>query len=34
MSAMPARGGMADISDSEMRAAVLYMFTESIGSKK
>jgi cytochrome c5 len=32
--AMPARGGMADISDSEMRAAVLYMFTESIGSKK
>ncbi|NDP40255.1 MAG: cytochrome c5 family protein [Rhodoferax sp.] len=31
--AMPARGGMADISDSEMRAAVLYMFTESIGSK-
>lgn len=32
--AMPARGGMADISDSEMRAAVIYMFTESIGPKK
>lgn len=27
--AMPARGGVADISDAEMRAAVVYMFTVS-----
>lgn len=27
--AMPPRGGMADVSDAEMRAAVIYMFTES-----
>ncbi len=32
--AMPARGGMADLSDAEMRAAVIYMFTESTGPKK
>ncbi len=32
--AMPARGGVADLSDVEMRAAVIYMFTESTGPKK
>lgn len=32
--AMPARGGMSDISDTEMRAAVLYMFTQSVAPKK
>ncbi len=32
--AMPARGGLADLSDAEMRAAVIYMFTESTGPKK
>jgi cytochrome c5 len=32
--AMPARGGMADISDAEMRAAVVYMFTESTAPKQ
>jgi len=32
--AMPARGGMADITDAEMRAAVVYMFTESTAPKK
>lgn len=31
---MPARGGMADISDAEMRSAVLYMFTQSVAPKK
>ena len=32
--AMPARGGMADLSDTEMRAAVIYMFTQSVAPKK
>lgn len=32
--AMPPRGGMADITDEEMRAAVVYMFTESTAPKK
>lgn len=32
--AMPARGGLADITDAEMRAAVVYMFTESTAPKK
>lgn len=32
--AMPARGGMADLSDEEMRAAVVYMFTQSVAPKK
>jgi len=32
--AMPARGGMPELSDAEMRSAVLYMFTESIGKQK
>lgn len=32
--AMPARGGVADLSDAEMRAAVVYMFNESIAPKK
>jgi len=32
--AMPARGGMADLSDTEMRAAVTYMFTQSVTPKK
>jgi len=32
--AMPPRGGMADITDAEMRAAVVYMFTESTAPKK
>jgi len=31
---MPARGGMADLSDAEMRAAVVYMFKESTGPAK
>jgi cytochrome c5 len=29
--AMPARGGMADLSDAEMRDAVVYMFSTSTG---
>jgi cytochrome c5 len=32
--AMPARGGMADLSDAEMRAAVGYMFKVSVSPKK
>lgn len=32
--AMPPRGGMADITDAEMRAAVVYMFTESTAPEK
>jgi cytochrome c5 len=28
---MPARGGMADLSDAEMRDAVVYMFSTSTG---
>lgn len=32
--AMPARGGLADLSDAEMRAAVIYMFSESTAPKK
>lgn len=32
--AMPARGGWPDLSDAEMRAAVIYMFTESTAPKK
>lgn len=32
--AMPARGGMAGLSDAEMRAAVIYMFNASIGGQK
>ena len=28
--AMPARGGMADLSDAEMRDAVAYMFQKSV----
>ena len=32
--AMPARGGLADLSDAEMRAAVIYMFQQSTGAKK
>ena len=31
--AMPARGGMADVTDAEMRAAVVYMFTASTAPK-
>jgi len=31
--AMPARGGMPDLSDVEMRAAVVYMFSESVAQK-
>jgi cytochrome c5 len=31
---MPPRGGMADITDAEMRAAVVYMFTESTAPEK
>lgn len=31
--AMPARGGMPDLSDAEMRAAVVYMFSESVAQK-
>jgi cytochrome c5 len=32
--AMPARGGWADLSDAEMRAAVIYMFSESAAPRK
>ncbi len=32
--AMPARGGLADITDSEMRDAVVYMFSQSVGPAK
>ena len=32
--AMPARGGLADLSDAEMRAAVLFMFQQSTTPKK
>jgi cytochrome c5 len=32
--AMPARGGMADLSDAEMRAAITYMFQRSVNEKK
>lgn len=32
--AMPARGGMADLSDTEMRSAVAYMFQRSVSDKK
>ncbi len=32
--AMPARGGMASLSDAEMRAAVIYMFNASIAGQK
>jgi cytochrome c5 len=32
--AMPARGGIADLSDAEMRAAVIYMFTKSTSPKR
>ena len=31
---MPARGGMADLTDSELRAAVVYMFNKGAGSKE
>lgn len=31
---MPARGGMADLSDAEMRAAVIYMFNPAAASSK
>lgn len=31
--AMPARGGMPDLNDAEMRAAVVYMFSESVAQK-
>ncbi len=31
---MPARGGMADLTDSEMHAAVTYMFQKSVAAKK
>lgn len=32
--AMPARGGMTDLSDTEMQAAVIYMFNQSTAPKK
>ena len=32
--AMPARGGMADLTDAEMRSAVAYMFQRSVSPKK
>ncbi len=32
--AMPARGGMANLTDAEMRSAVAYMFKESVSEKK
>ena len=32
--AMPSRGGMANLTDAEMRAAVTYMFQESVSGKK
>ena len=32
--AMPARGGMADLSDAEMRSAIAYMFQRSVSPKK
>jgi len=32
--AMPARGGMADLSDAEMRSAVTYMFQRSVSPNK
>ena len=31
--AMPARGGMANLTDAEMRAAVTYMFQQSVSGK-
>ena len=31
--AMPARGGMADLTDAEMRSAVVYMFQKSVAEK-
>ncbi len=30
---MPARGGMADLTDAEVRAAIVYMFNKGAGSK-
>ena len=32
--AMPARGGMADLTDAEMRDAVTYMFQRSVKKEK
>ena len=32
--AMPARGGMADLTDAEMRSAVAYMFQRSVSPKE
>ncbi|MBI4291587.1 MAG: cytochrome c5 family protein [Betaproteobacteria bacterium] len=31
---MPARGGMADLTDAELRSAVVYMFNKGAGSKE